>query len=140
MTRQDLITLCNYDRWATHRILEAVASLNPEQYSKDLGSSFGGIRGTLVHIYAADWIWLERWKGESPTELPKADERLPTVPVLRQRWDALRSERDDFMRSLTDEKLNAPLSYRDTKGNSYCQPLRQLIQHVISWPFCRAVS
>ena len=46
-------------------------ALTPEQFTRDLGSSFGSVRDTLVHICGAEWIWLERWHGRAPTAIPK---------------------------------------------------------------------
>ncbi len=44
MTKQDILTLLDYDRWATGRQSEVVAGLTEEQYAQDLKSSHGGIR------------------------------------------------------------------------------------------------
>jgi uncharacterized damage-inducible protein DinB len=38
-----------------------------EGYYKDQGISIGSIHKLLVHAMAAQWIWLSRWRGESPT-------------------------------------------------------------------------
>ena len=35
----------------------------------------------LAHLYAADWGWLQRWKGTSPTKLPGDD--IPSLTALR---------------------------------------------------------
>ena len=48
MTREDAFNLVDYHYWARDRILDAVEVLTPEQYSKDLASSFTSVRATLV--------------------------------------------------------------------------------------------
>ena len=131
MTLSEIKTLIDFDRWASERILEIVAGLPQDQYSKSLNSSHGGIRGTLVHSYSADWVWLERWKGNSPST-PVREEDFPEFPLLKSKWDALRAERDEYISSLTEEKLQAELSYKDIRGNAYSQPLWQLVQHVVN--------
>ena len=131
MTVQECKALFEYDRWATNRLLETVATLPEDQYMKDLGSSFGGVRGTLVHIYGADWVWLQRWRGNSPSALIK-EEEIPTLQMLKQRWEDLRTELDGFLGSVTEEKLQASLGYRDTKGVPYSLPLYQQLQHRIN--------
>lgn len=131
MNLQDIHTLFSFDHWATNRILEVVATLSPEQYQQDLKSSHGGIRGTLVHIYAADWVWMERWKGNSPAGLKKEDD-LSTFPALKEEWDRLRNEMNSFVASLTEQKIQEPLSYKDIRGNAYTQPLWQQLQHLIN--------
>lgn len=67
MTLADILTLFEYDEWATSRTLESLSSLSEGKYQENLKSSHGGIHGTLVHIYSADMIWLGRWKGGSPS-------------------------------------------------------------------------
>jgi uncharacterized damage-inducible protein DinB len=131
MTLSDIKELFLFDEWATDRILEIVASLPEDQYSRDLRSSHGGIRGTLVHAYGAEWIWLERWKGGSPTALAR-EEDIPTFQQLVQRWSTLRQELNQFVASLSEERLALPHSYKDLKGNSYTQPLWQQMQHLVN--------
>ena len=131
MTLRELRTLFNYDKWATDKLLEEVARLPEEQYVKDLGSSHGGIRGTLVHIFAADRIWLERWKGNSPARLV-GEEQVPTLLFLMDQWTALRRELDELLNSLSDEKIQARLGYRTTEGTAQTQPLYQQMQHRIN--------
>ena len=63
MNLQDLQTMIDYHYWARDRLLDALESLTPEQYNRDLGSSFKSIRETVTHIYAAEWAWYMRWRG-----------------------------------------------------------------------------
>ncbi len=131
MTLNDIRTLFAFDQWATDRILDIVATVPEDQYVKNMNSSHGGIRGTLVHYYGAEWIWLERWKGTSPTTLIKEDD-IPTFLQLREKWTSLWQELNQFVHSLTEEKLLSSLTYKDLKGNQYTQPLWQQMQHLIN--------
>jgi uncharacterized damage-inducible protein DinB len=131
MNLNDIRTLFAFDQWATDRILDIVATVPEDQYVKNMNSSHGGVRGTLIHYYGAEWIWLERWKGTSPTTLIK-EEDIPTFPQLREKWAALRQELNQFVNTLTEEKLQSSLTYKDLKGNQYTQPLWQQMQHLIN--------
>ena len=131
MTKSEIVTLFDYDKWATNEQLKVVTGLSDEQYTRNLGTSFGGIHGTLVHILGAQRVWLSRWKGEAPIALPGADE-LPTLAKLTERWKALRDELGTFLQTLSDDKLAQRLSYKDLKGNSYSQPLVHQMQHLIN--------
>ena len=57
MTRQDAATLIDYHYWARDRMLEALDALTPEDYAKDLGSSFKSVRDTVgAHLWSGmDW-------------------------------------------------------------------------------------
>jgi uncharacterized damage-inducible protein DinB len=131
MTRAEILTLFDYDEWATDRILESVSYLSDGKYHEDLKSSHGGIHGTLVHIYGADVAWLQRWKGSSPSALVDAGE-IPNLESLKKRWKTYRIDLGNYLRSLAEDKLTAPLSYKDTKGNNHAEPLYQQLQHRIN--------
>jgi uncharacterized damage-inducible protein DinB len=131
MTKNEIHKLFEYDRWATAQQLEAASRLGPEAYHRDFGDSFGGVHGTLVHIYGAQKIWLERWNGGTPAGLSTAKE-IPTLSMLTERWAGLRDELNAFIQSLTDAKLVEPLAYKDLKGNPFVQPLVGQMQHLIN--------
>jgi uncharacterized damage-inducible protein DinB len=63
MDANTIQTLFEYDRWANARILDAAATLSKEQFLRDLRSSHGSVRDTLMHIISGEWIRLMRWQG-----------------------------------------------------------------------------
>jgi uncharacterized damage-inducible protein DinB len=129
MTKQGLQRLIAYTDWANDRMLTAVAALSVEDFRRDLRSSHGGVRGTLVHMLWAEMIWLERFKGVTQTR--KLDEgEIPDAPALRERWDALVAHRKSWLEPLKPEKVLETVSYRNTKGEEFRQPLWQLAQHM----------
>src|SRR5258708_19707333 len=87
MTPEEIRLLFDYNAWANHRSLEAAAALPNEQFTKPLGSSFPSVRDTLAHVCGAEWIWYERFQGNSPSALPHISP-LNTVPPLRDHWPA----------------------------------------------------
>ncbi len=114
MNLQDIESLYQYDKWATNRTIDMVTPLTQEQFAKNLNSSHGGVRGTLTHIYAADWIWFERWKGNSPTSLIQESD-FPTLVSLKEKWEGHFGEIDSFIKKLNDKKLLERWSYKDIK-------------------------
>jgi uncharacterized damage-inducible protein DinB len=131
MTLAEIHSLFQYDEWATKRTLESVSLLSEEQYKQDLKSSHGGIHGTLVHIYGADYLWLERWRGHSSSESINA-EQIQSLGVLTYRWEEYRRNLNAFLASIAEIKLSAPLPYNDTKGNNHAEPLYQQMLQVIN--------
>ena len=77
MDARTMQTLYEYNRWANARILDAVAKLTPEQFARDLRSSHGSIKNTLVHLMSGEWIWLMWWQGRSPRAMLESAE-FPT--------------------------------------------------------------
>ncbi len=130
MTQNEINLLYNYDKWADFKLFEMIVMLTKDQYEKDLGSSFGGIHGTIVHILSSNKVWLFRWTGKELIILKAGD--FPTVEDIKKQWDVYHLEISNFIRNLTDEKLNEPLPYVDIKGNSYSHPLFQQMQHKVN--------
>jgi uncharacterized damage-inducible protein DinB len=130
MTLDEMKTLFDYDRWADLRVLEKISGLSADQYSRNLGSSFGGIGGTLLHILSANNVWLSRWNGDEA--VPLNPENFQTCESVREQWNIYHSEIGKFTALITEDKLNAGLHYRDFKGNQFLQPLFHLIQHKVN--------
>jgi len=131
MMLQDIVTLYQYNRWANGRTLDAAEKLDPAAFVKDLKNSFPSVRDTLAHILGAEWIWLRRWKGESPAKLIVAAE-FPTAASLRERFQAVDKERVAFLASVSEERLQQPFDYKDLAGNSLRLPFVQSMQHVVN--------
>ena len=88
MTFHELQQLLDYHYWARDRILDAAEKLPAADLTRDLGSSFGSVRDTLVHIYSAEWIWCARWRGHSPTSMLDGN-AFVDVAALRNAWREL---------------------------------------------------
>src|SRR5436190_21576152 len=112
MNKQDVEYLYEYNRWANARLLDVASKLTSEQFTKDLQSSHRSVRDTLAHILAAEWIWLERWKGTSPGSLLNPTAFL-TVESLESRWAQVERDYLEYMNGLSEQLLTAVISYRN---------------------------
>jgi uncharacterized damage-inducible protein DinB len=129
LSKDDLGRLLEYTTWANRRVLRAAATLSLDDFKRDLRSSHGGVRGTLAHMLAGEWIWLERWKGVSPPRLLDEGE-FPSVVVLSERWRAVNAHRDAWFKGLKESSVSEAVRYRTTEGKSYEAPLWELVQHM----------
>ena len=120
-----------FNRWANHRIRHSVLDLAPEEFERDLGNSFPSIRDTIVHIIAAEWIWLERWKGTSPRSMPDARE-LAAPEEIRRRWMDVEAEQAAYVEALSNDALGVVLRYTNTKGEEWEYPLWEMLAHVVN--------
>src|SRR5262245_57801243 len=127
----EIVELFEYNRWANDRLLNSVEPLSTEQFTRDLKNSFPSVRDTMVHIMGAEWIWLQRWLGTSPTGAPH-DWSVAALDTIRERWAEIEAERNAFLATLTPDSLAAPVSYRNTKGEPFTNPLGQLLRHVVN--------
>jgi len=131
MTLQDLQTLVDYHYWARDRLLAALEPLTAEQYARDLGNSFRSIRETVTHIYAAEWAWYQRWKGESPTALLPAD-RFPDLAALRAEWSEQERKLRAYVNGLGDGGVSRIVEYKLLSGQAGASPVSQMVQHVVN--------
>jgi uncharacterized damage-inducible protein DinB len=131
MNREDILTLYDYNAWANARTLGAAEPLTSEAFLRDLGNSFPSVRDTLAHILGAEWIWLRRWHGESPSHGLPATE-FPTPASLQGRFAAIERERHAFLEGVPDDRLAQPFSYRDMAGNGHTLLLVHSLQHVVN--------
>ncbi|HLY10183.1 MAG TPA: DinB family protein [Planctomycetota bacterium] len=120
--------LYDYTHWADGKMLEAVSRLGPEPWTKDLGSSLKSVRDTVVHLASAQWIWLSRWKGESPKAMWSPGD-FPSQASVREQWDRVRTDLASFAAAQTEESLHRPLAYRNLKGDPFSYPLGHLMLH-----------
>jgi len=131
MNRQDILTLYDYNAWANARVLGAVEPLTPEAFLRDLKNSFPSVRDTLAHILGAEWVWLRRWHGESPSQiLPATD--FPSLGSLKDRYAAVEKERRAFLEGLSEERLAQPFQYKDMAGKAHSLLLVHSLQHVVN--------
>jgi uncharacterized damage-inducible protein DinB len=131
MTVDDIGTLFEFNYWAKARLMSVLESLSNEQFTKDLGSSHGGIHGTLLHIVGAENIWLSRWTDQ--TVLKLLDQKdYPTLSAVRKKWDEVERGMSDFVSSLTEENVSAVETYKTTEGKQFSYPLWQMMQHLVN--------
>jgi uncharacterized damage-inducible protein DinB len=131
MNLQDLRTLVDYHYWARDRLLEAIDPLTPEQFTRDLGSSFKSIRDTVAHIYAAEWAWYQRWQGQSPTALLSTD-LFPDVAAVRRQWLEHEAKMRAFVDGLGETGVTRVIDYTLLSGQRGASPIWQMLQHVVN--------
>lgn len=123
------VLLMDYADWANDIVLAGLRQLDPNELHTPIRPGYLGPLAVLVHIMAAEHIWLSRWKGESPVRLFTAND-LPSLDSLQGTWQTLRSEMRDFLTGVgnTDQVV----IYRTTRGDEHRDPLWLLVLHVVN--------
>ncbi|MDH4069821.1 MAG: DinB family protein [Ignavibacteria bacterium] len=128
MTLQELKSLHAYSSWADNRIFDSLEALPSEQYLRNLGSSHGGIHGTMIHLVGAQKIWLERFKGETGPFL--ATDPPESLAALKRVWEKVGYDTAKWLGMLNDSKLNGTFSMKNLKGETLTQIFWQAFQHL----------
>jgi uncharacterized damage-inducible protein DinB len=119
-----------YTEWASRRLVDAAARLTHEELTRDFHTADRSILGTLVHVFAADRVWLDR-----VSNVPRAaftTEADYHMSVLQNDWPALLERWQRWAAGLTDESAKTVLNYSDMKGNPWSQSLWRIVLHVVN--------
>src|SRR5438132_13020640 len=76
-----------------------------------------GARDARSH-HGAQWIWLSRWNGTSPTSMLDPRE-FPDLASIRARWDQIEADTQRFVATVTDAELAKVVEYRNTRGERW---------------------
>jgi uncharacterized damage-inducible protein DinB len=71
--KQLLVEYARYNYWANERLVNLFRTTKDELISQNIVSSFPSVRQTLLHIWDAESLWLERLNDRSPTVFPSAN-------------------------------------------------------------------
>ena len=131
VSAEALRTHLDYTAFASSRLVNAAANLSPSELTRDFQTADHSVLGTLVHIYAADRVWLGRIHGHPPQKFldPEVDLHLS---VLQTDWPAILARWKDWATGLTDASAQSQLAFTDLKGNRHQQPLWQIVLHVVN--------
>ncbi|MEQ8352178.1 MAG: DinB family protein [Leptospiraceae bacterium] len=124
-------SLLDYDTWAHGRLKEHAVRLDDEQFNRDLGDGVGSIKEKLKHLHWAEEIWIRRIQGENPgADVPLADHSSP-IPFFES-WDSNRDKNLARLRSEVQGNPGRIVEYRNTKGQSFQQPIWQIALHLVN--------
>jgi uncharacterized damage-inducible protein DinB len=102
----------------------------PEELTRDFKTADKTVLDTLVHIYAADRIWLSRVQGESRASFVDPADR--DLVLLQSEWPALLQRWKLWLRDFNDDDVLRLISFNDLKGRPYTQPAWQILLHLVN--------
>jgi uncharacterized damage-inducible protein DinB len=120
----------DYSAWATQRLMDVAAKLSPEELTRDFKTADKTVLDTLVHIYAADRIWLSRVLAEPRASFIDPEDR--DLTLLQTEWPALHQRWKLWLRDFTDDDVLRMIDFKDTKGRAYSSPVWQILLHVVN--------
>jgi uncharacterized damage-inducible protein DinB len=124
--------LARYNRVANERLYEKCAALSDAEYRAPRRGSFGSIHALLNHILLGDRIWMSRFRGEGQTTPWLATilyDQFVELRSIRAREDAAI---EDFFASADDSFVDRTLSYTNSKGVHYTDPMLNAVLHMFN--------
>ena len=142
MTTDTFTLLARYTARANDEMGKVLQTLNPEEWTRDMGGYFPSIQSLTAHIYGSDQSWLGRFRGvrsfkalqNSLVDTPPA-QGTPGVWTV-QEYLTQRKALDQiflaFTAELTDADLSKDFTYTDRSGKQQKKNLGGLILHVFN--------
>ncbi len=131
MRKENVLSLYDYNYWAHGRVLDVAARLDPAELAAPRTLCMGSILDTFVHTMGAEWIWLSRLKGASPTSLLSATD-FPSLDAVRARWRSEEQAMRAFLAGITDDDLQRTVRYSNTKGAPFARQMWQILSHLLN--------
>ncbi len=113
--------------WVNHHLLTVAGQLSEDQLSSPFQIGQGSIWKSLVHLYAAEYVWLEALlgnenplaQGDLPGKLPgnqQGEGRISGLAELREKWSVLDQRWSEYLASLTPNGLDDLVSKKITSS------------------------
>jgi uncharacterized damage-inducible protein DinB len=132
MTKDEMVTMVEYNRWANHRLLVKAAHLSQEELLFQTNLSYHTVLGTLVHILDTQWYWREGTQtGLLPVKI-LGIVNFPTFALLQKRWILEDNELENFIKGLSDVELRGNVTYTWLRARPRTRPLWHILLHVVN--------
>src|SRR5262245_42088899 len=106
--------------WVNENLLAAAGALGEEKLRQTFAIGQGSIWKSLVHLYAAEFVWLEALLGNAsgltPGDLPgripgnqQGENALASLAELSDAWRKLANRWSDYLGTLTEQALDEPV-------------------------------
>src|SRR5262249_15929849 len=103
--------------WVNENLLASAARLDDDRLRRPYPIGQGSVWNTLLHLYAAEYVWLEALLGNddplTPGDLPgrlpgnqQGEGAVTGLDDLRGRWAKLKARWDAYRARLTPESLD----------------------------------
>lgn len=131
MSKEYFIELSEYHVWANNRVCDWLDKISEEQWNQTVVSSFNSIYETILHVAAAEKIWVERLQKNSNSEMLTKTFSGSKEELLKT-WKEISISFKKLIEGMPEDLFQQKLLFKNTKGIEYNQRYYQLLAHVIN--------
>lgn len=127
--KQLLISYSAYEIWANELLLDLTNQLSPEEQNREIVSSFPSVHKTFLHMWDASSAWWQRLQMHEHVVMPS----LSFHPSMKDITNGLLQQNRQwhgFVVDASEEMLEASLPYKNIKGQSFIQPVQEIVLHL----------
>ena len=129
--KQLLAQYAAYNLWANKILLEKLAQVSGEILKKEMGSSFGSIYETLVHLMEVESIWWQRLKLQEHVQVPAKDPE-ENFDELSKQLLALSRQWSEWVLNANEKNITHVFAYQNTKMEYFKQPVYEMLLHLFN--------
>ncbi|HEY5463700.1 MAG TPA: DinB family protein [Hanamia sp.] len=120
-----------YNLWANTILLGRIAQLPGEIVHKEMGSSFGSIYKTFVHLMEVESVWWQRLKLQEHVQMPEKDTD-ENLEVLSKKLLTLSKQWSDWVQDANEKNIEHVFGYYNSKKEFFKQPVYEVLMHVFN--------
>lgn len=123
--------LFTYHQWAWRHVFARLEQVDEAEYKREQPFFWRSMHGMVTHGLAADFVWLRRCQGHSPSQLPRSKDFANLAEIVEQLngvwrdWEAL-------LQSYNNEDYGRVIAYRTTDGHEKQALLGDIVQHMVN--------
>ncbi len=127
--------------WVNRNLVATASRLSDEQLRQSFKIGQGSIWKSLLHMYGAEFVWLEALLGNENSLVPgDAPGQIPgnqlgeggatSFNELQTKWSALQTRWDEYLASLSPESLDETVTRISSKGQRLPTRRSDVLLHV----------
>ena len=121
-----------YNVWANHKLLFHIQQMEEAKWYQQVPSSFDSLYKTILHMWDAESGWWQRMRLHEHLVIPSAN----FDPSLKDACNGLMQQSlqwEPFIQqSLNEDAINSLLMYKNSRGEHFAQPVREVLLHVFN--------
>ncbi|MDQ6889444.1 MAG: hypothetical protein M3Z56_04090 [Bacteroidota bacterium] len=129
--KQLLQQYSSYNVWANKLITEKIAQLSLEIQEKEMGSSFGSVFKTVIHLMDVESIWWQRLKLQEHVEWP-GKTFTGGFENLSKELLALSNQWNDWVIANNEIQFTHVFGYQNSKKEFFKQPVYEMLLHLFN--------
>ena len=129
--KQLLLQYSTYNLWANKIITEKIATLPIEITEKEMGSSFGSIYKTVVHLMDVESIWWQRLKLLEHVEWP-GKTFTGDFEALSKELLTLSRQWNEWVSQASDMQIDHVFGYQNSRKEFFKQPVYEMLLHLFN--------
>lgn len=130
--KETLLQYANYNVWANKRIIEEMQKVDLVQLDAEITSSFSSLRKTVLHIWSAENIWLQRLQlAEQPVWIENSF--AGTFEEACMKWQDCSMQMQKFVeKQFNDAAFSHVMQYYTRKKQPMKSKVSEVLIHVFN--------